>query len=192
VTRQQNFFGRLIAAADLAVLFATYLAAYWARLRLWQLAYPVLPIGSARASAWITTIMFPAWLFAFRYFGLYSPITYRSSFRVARATLKAQVVASALMLNAVFIIRGFNGISRPLLALIILFSFAGLMTEKLVIVFLMRYRWRLQRRSTVWRVLVVGSRSDADNYLDLVREHPEWNFEIVDVIPASPSGTVMR
>ena len=63
------------------------------------------------------------------------------------------------MLNAVFIIRGFNGVSRPLLALIMMFSLVGLLTEKLAIVFLMRYRWRLQRRSAVWRVLLVGSPS---------------------------------
>ena len=66
------------------------------------------------------------------------------------------------------------------------------MTEKLAILFLMRYRWRLQRRSAVWRVLLVGSRDDAENYLELVREHPEWNLEIVDVVPASPDGTAMR
>ena len=56
----------------------------------------------------------------------------------------------------------------------------------------MRYRWRLQRRSAVWRVLLVGSRSDAENYLRLVREHPEWNLRIVDVVSASPAGTAIR
>ncbi len=192
MTRQQSFFGRLVAAADLAVLFASFLVAYWVRLKLWLLAYPVMPIGSQRNNAWIITVMFPAWLFACRYFSLYSPATYRSTFHVIRATFKAQILASILMLNAVFIIRGFAGISRPLMALIIIFSFAGLMNEKLAILFLIRYRWRLQRRSAVWRVLLVGSRDDAENYLELVREHPEWNLEIVDVIPASPDGTAMR
>jgi FlaA1/EpsC-like NDP-sugar epimerase len=96
------------------------------------------------------------------------------------------------MLNAVFIIRGFNGISRPLLALIIMFSLVCLMTEKIAILFLMRYRWRLQRRSAVWRVLLVGSREDAENYFEVVRFHPEWNLEIVDVISPSSDGTAAR
>ena len=147
---------------------------------------------SARAAAWIITVMFPAWLIALRYCNLYNPITYRSTFRVITASFKAQVLASVLMLNAVFIIRGFNGVSRPLLALIIVFSFVGLSIEKLAIFFLIRYRWPLQRRSAVWRVLLVGSPSEAENYLQLVREHPEWNLEIVDVIPAFPDGTIMR
>src|SRR5208282_5004010 len=99
---------------------------------------------------------------ALRYFNLYNPITYRSTSRVITASFKAQALASVLMLNAVFIIRGFNGVSRPLLALIIMFSLAGLVTEKLAILFLMRYRWRLQRRSAVWRVLLVGSQTDAE------------------------------
>jgi len=181
-----------VAATDLVVLLATFLAAYAVRLRLWQLAYPVLPPGSARAAAWIITVMFPAWLIALRYFNLYNPVTYRSTSRVITASFKAQVLASVLMLNAVFIFRGFNGVSRPLLALVIMFSLVGLMAEKIAILFLIRYRWRLQRRSAVWRVLLVGSRSDAESYLTLVRGHPEWNLEIVDVVPASPDGTVMR
>ena len=192
MTRQQNFFGRIVAATDLAVLFASYLAAYKVRLKLWELAYPVLPIGSARSSAWVITIMFPAWLIAFRYFSLYSPITYKSTVRVIGASFKAQILGSVLMLNAVFIIRGFDGISRPLLVLNIMFSIIGLMTEKLAILLLIRHRWRLQRRSAVWRVLLVGSRVDAENYLELVREHPEWNLEIVDVVSATSEGMAMR
>ena len=192
MTRQQNFFGRLVAATDLVVLFASYLAAYAVRLKMWELAYPVLPIGSVRSSAWIITVMFPAWLFAFRYLSLYNPVTYRSIWRVLVTTVKAQILASVLMLNTVFIIRGFSGISRPLLALVMMFSLAGLLTERLAIVFLMRYRWRLQRRSTVWRVLLVGSPADAENYLELVHAHPEWHLEIIDVVPASSDGTAMR
>lgn len=169
------------------VLFASFLAAYSVRFKLWQLAYPVLPPGSLRAAAWIVTVIFPAWLFALRYFNLYNPVTYRSTPRVLSASLKAQVVAAVLMLNAVFIIRGFNGVSRPLLALIVMFSLVGLMSEKIVILFLMRYRWRLQRRSAVWRVLLIGNQADAENYLQLVRQHPEWNLEIVDVVATTPS-----
>jgi FlaA1/EpsC-like NDP-sugar epimerase len=192
VTRQQNFFGRIVAAGDIAALMASYLIAYTIRRRMWELAYPVLPIGSARGSAWIITVMFPAWLLALRYFHLYNPITYRSIWRVIGASIKAQVLASVLMLNAVFIIRGFDGVSRPLLALIIMASLVTLMAEKLAILFLMRYRWRLQRRSAVWRVLLVGSRDDAENYLELVRQHPEWNLKIVDVVPATRGGMAMR
>lgn len=174
------------------VLFASFLAAYWVRRKLWRMGYPVLPIGPARVSGWIVTIVFPAWLIALRHFNLYNPISYRRSPSVLAATLKANVVASVLMLNAVFIIRGFSGVSRPLLALIIAFSFFGLMAEKLAVLLLMRYRWRLQRRSSVWRVLLVGSHSDAENYLKLIREHPEWNLEIVDVVAAAANGTAIR
>jgi FlaA1/EpsC-like NDP-sugar epimerase len=188
VTRQQSFFGRIVAATDLAVLFSSFLAAYWVRVKLWRMGYPLLPIYSVRASAWIITVMFPAWLIALRYFNLYSPVIYRSISTVIAASFKAQVLASVLMLNTVFVLRGFNGVSRPLLALIIMFSLVGLMTEKAVILFLMRYRWRLQRRSAVWRVLLVGNDGDTENYLELIREHPEWNLEIVDVISANSGG----
>ena len=192
MTRKQSFFGRVIAAVDLGVLLVTYVAAYLVRFRLWQLGYPLLPVGNIRVSAWIVTVIFPVWLIALRYLNLYDPVTYRSIPPVLMATFKAQLLASILMLNTVFIIRGFNGVSRPLLALVITFSFIGLMVEKLGIVFLMRYRWRLQSRSSVWRVLLVGNHSDAQTYLEMVREHPEWNLRVVDVIQATPSGAALR
>ncbi len=88
MTRQQHFFGRLVAAIDLVVLFATFLAAYSVRLKLWELAYPVLPLGSLRSAAWIMTVIFPAWLFALRYLNLYNPVTYRLTPRVLSASLK--------------------------------------------------------------------------------------------------------
>ena len=192
MTRKQSFFGRVIAAVDLGVLLVTYVAAYLVRFRLWQLGYPLLPVGNIRVSAWIVTVILPVWLIALRYLNLYDPVTYRSIPRVLMATFKAQLLASVLMLNTVFIIRGFNGVSRPLLALVITFSFIGLVVEKLGIVFLMRYRWRLQSRSSVWRVLLVGNHSDAQTYLEMVREHPEWNLRVVDVIQATPSGAALR
>ncbi len=192
MTRQQNFFGRVIAATDLAVLFVSYLVAYSLRLKLWRLGYPVLPIASVRVSAWILTVVLPAWLIAHRHFNLYNPITYRSTSGVIAACFKAHILASILMLNAVFILRGLNGVSRPLLALIIIVSFVGLTVEKLAVLLVMRHRWRFQRRTATRRVLLVGSRSDAENYLELVRNHPEWNLEIVDVVSASLEGTAVR
>jgi FlaA1/EpsC-like NDP-sugar epimerase len=184
--RKQNFFGRLVASADLVVLFASFLAAFSVRLKLWQLGYPLLPAGSARSAAWIVTIMFPAWVVALRYFNLYSPIRYRSTRGILTSLIKSQVLASILMVNSVFIIRGFDGISRPLLALIIGFSFVGLVIEKLALLILFKFRWRLHRRSAHWRVLLVGTRADAESYLELVRQHPEWNLEVVDIV--SPSA----
>ena len=192
MNRKQNFFGRLTAAADLVVLFGAYLAAYWIRRKLWRLGYPMLPIGSVRANGWIVTVIFPVWLIALRHFKLYDPVSYRRGRRMVAATVKAQILASVLMLNAVFIFRGFSGVSRPLLALIIVCTFVGLMAEKLGILLMMRYRWRLQRRSAVWRVLLVGNHADAQNYLELVGEHPEWNLQIVDVVTPSHSGAAIR
>jgi FlaA1/EpsC-like NDP-sugar epimerase len=192
LTRKQNFFGRVIAAVDLVVLFAGFLAAYSIRRKLWLVGYPLLPIGSVRRNAWIVTVIFPAWLIALRQFHLYNPITYRRAMSTVAATIKAQILGSVLMLNISFILRGFSGVSRPLLGLIIMCTFVGLLAEKLSIFLMMGNRWPLQRRSTAWRVLLVGSRSDAENYLELLREHPEWNMEVVDVVSPLRNGMVIR
>jgi FlaA1/EpsC-like NDP-sugar epimerase len=187
MTRRQSFFGQLVIAADIVVLTGAYLAAYHVRSRLWRMGYPVLPFGGGvlRTSGWILSILLPAWLFGLRYFNLYNPRTFKSISGALVACSKAQVIATILMLNAVFILRGFAGVSRPLLALIVVFSFIGLMFEKVVIVLLMKHQWRLRRPGAASRVLIVGSRSDAERYLELVREHPEWNLEIVGIVSTS-------
>jgi FlaA1/EpsC-like NDP-sugar epimerase len=192
VTRKQNFFGQVVGAADVTVLCVTYIAAYSVRAKMWLHGYPVLPIARAGANAWILTVAFPAWLIAFRYFNLYSPITYRSVATTISKTIKANILGAVLMLNTIFIMRGFAGASRALLALMIVFSSVALVGEKLAVIFVMRYRWRLRRPSTAWRVLLVGSRSDAQNYLEMVREHPEWNLEIVDVVSAYRDETGLK
>ena len=166
--------------------------AHHVRLRLWKLGYPLLPIGQLRSSGWIVTVLLPAWLIALRYFDLYSPLIFRSAARTLVASFKAHVLATVLMLNTVFILRGFAGVSRPLLALLVVFGLIGLMFEKLAIIFLLRHQSRLQRSGTASRVLIIGSRSDAEKYFELVREHPEWNLEIVGIVSTSPNETAAR
>lgn len=182
MTRKQNFFGQISAATDVAVLSIAYLIAYSIRLRMWWYGYPVLPINSAGANAWVMSIALPAWLIAFRYLGLYKPTTYRSAGNLILTTLKGHLLGALIMLNTIFVMRGFGGASRMLLALIIAIAGVGLLGEKLALMCLIRHGWRLRRPSTVWRVLLVGSRSDAENYLELLGAHPEWNLEIVDII----------
>src|SRR5579862_2209803 len=150
----------------------------------------MLPINAARANGWILALAFPVYLIAFRYFNLYDSLTYRSAFRAVVTTLKANFVASVLLMNTIFILHGYPGASRGLMALMIGFSFVAMTAEKLGVVLVVRYGPRLRRPSTAWRVLLVGSRTDAENYLQLVREHPEWNLEIVDIISATRDETV--
>jgi FlaA1/EpsC-like NDP-sugar epimerase len=183
--RRQNFFGQLVAAADLAVIFIVFLAASRVRMTLWRHGYPLLPGSATRIYGWVLAIAFPAWLIAFRYFDLYTTVAYRSAFRVVVTTFKANVAASVLMLNLIFILHGYPGVSRGLMALMIPFAFVSMTAEKLAVLLAIRYRPLLHRPSTAWRVLLVGSRTDAENYLQLVRDHPEWNLEIVDIISAT-------
>ena len=109
MTRKQNFFGRVIAAADLVVLFGGFLAAYSIRRKLWLLGYPLLPIGNVRRNAWIVTVIFPAWLVALRQFNLYNPVTYRRAMRTLAATIKAQILGHPALAKPIS-----RGAARPL------------------------------------------------------------------------------
>lgn len=171
------------------VLILCYSAAYRIRVWMWRAGYPVLPIERASTHSWVIIVAFVGWIIAERYFGLYDPITYKSVSRVLSTSFKAQMLAAVLMVNTIFVLRGLRGISRPLLALLLVLSLLSSAVEKLIVVMVIRNRWRLQGPTTAWRVLLVGNQEEIQSYLDLVREHPEWSQEIVDVISVVPKRT---
>jgi hypothetical protein len=74
------------------------------------------------------------------------------------------------------------------MGLFIVVSYFLLAAEKLSIYGWMKYRSRLRRPTNSWKVLLVGSRADAEKYLGLVLQHPDWNMEIVGIVPASMNG----
>jgi FlaA1/EpsC-like NDP-sugar epimerase len=187
VTRKQNFFGQLILAIDLIVLMASYMATYWVRARLVRFTPALLPISTLSAYVWLLPILLLSDLIALRYFELYNAITYRSPLKILGALIKTQTLAGLIIFSTMFILTAW-GPSRSMMGLFILVSYLGLAAEKLSIYALMKYRWRLRRPTTAWKVLLVGSRADAEKYLDLVLQHPDWNREIVGIVSASPAG----
>ncbi len=192
MTRKQNYFGQIILTADLVVVIGCYWAAYCARVWIWQSGYPVLPIGRATVNSWIIILAFAACVIVSRYFGLYIPVSYRSISRVLATSFKAQALEAVLVLNTIFVLRGFSGVSRPLLAFFVLIRLLSSSVERLTIVFVLRYGGRLQRRATAWRVLLVGNPEEAESYLNLVREHPEWNLQIVGIVSATENNPSQR
>lgn len=188
MTRKQNFFGQLILAVDLVVLMASYLATYYARVWLFRFTSLLLPINGLNAYSWMLPILILSDLVALRYFDLYSAITYRSPLKILSALFKTQILAGLITFSAMFILTNW-GPSRSMMALFITVSYVLLATEKLSIYAVMKYRPRLRRPTTAWKVLLVGNREDAEKYLDLVHEHPDWNTEIVGIVAAFPAGT---
>lgn len=183
MTRKQNFFGQLILTADLVVMMESYLATYWLRSRMTHLSTALPPMTAMDNYIWVLPVLVPSWLIALRYFQLYDAITYKSPFKIISALIKTQVFAALILFSAIFVLKSWST-SRSLLGLFILISFLGFAAEKLSVHVLMRHRWRLRRSTTAWKVLLVGSRADAEKYLGLVRQHPDWNMEIVGVVPA--------
>ena len=190
MTRKQNYFVQLIMTADVAILIGSYVAAYLVHSRLERCFPSMLPIYSVRTYAWIVPILIPSWIIALRYFDLYNPITYKSPRKITFAMIRSQVLATLILLSiaSFFLLRSWRGVSRSLLTLFVAISFTGLLMQKLGVHLAIKYRWLLQRSTTSWKVLLVGTRADAEKYLELVREHPEWNMDVVGVVAASLDG----
>lgn len=175
-----------MVAADLAVLLESYVVAYYLRTHTAQdfsLSLPQLGHG-LRGFSWILIIIVPAWIAALQSFGLYEASTYKSKARMALALSKAHLFASLVLFSAVFVLRQY-AVSRSLLSAFVAVSFICFITEKIAARTAIRYR--ANRRRDAWRVLLVGEREDTLSYLNLVREHPDWNVEIVGVLESAGS-----
>ena len=166
-------------AGDVAVLMLTYIAAYFLR------RSSILHMGQSRLGRpfeyylWIVFIIVPAWLFSMQLFRLYDASVYRSVTRLMSALFKANALASMILFSAIFILTK-SMISRFFIGEFIAISFAGFAIEKLAVRAAMKYRFASGHRTR--RVLLVGERADAQMYLNLVREHPDWNLEIVGLV----------
>lgn len=178
-------------AADLAVLVESYIVGYYLRTRLAEdLSWSLRPlVHGLRGFSWLLLIIVPAWVAALESVGLYDASNYKSTSRMANALCRAQLFASLALFSAVFALRQYS-VSRTLLIGFVAVSFVSLMLEKIAVRVAIRYR--AKRHRDAWRVLVVGERNDAQTYLNLIRENPDWNIEIVGVLEPAESSAQGR
>jgi FlaA1/EpsC-like NDP-sugar epimerase len=188
MNRKQHYFAQLILTGDLVVLMVSYVVTYIVRQWIYHWTSVLLPMDSINTYAWLLPILIFSGLIALRYFELYDAVSYKSPSTILVALIKTQILAGLIVFSTMFLLTGW-GTSRTLMGLFILVSYVLLAAEKLSIYVWMKYRSRLGRSTTSWKVLLVGNHAEAEKYLDLVLQHPDWNVEIVGIVPASLSGS---
>jgi exopolysaccharide biosynthesis polyprenyl glycosylphosphotransferase len=183
---RQTFFRQLVAFCDALTLVAALTLSYWLR-------GPAVSanIGPFSAYFWMLWVILPAWLVGLWSAGLYKSGNYHSLVRLVVAVIRAQVVASLLLLSSMYMTKSVE-VSRVLTQLLIVISFCAILLQKVALhVFLQRHRHRLSFHRP--HVLLVGSVSDSVRYIDFVEHHASMRAEVVGLLATADElspGTV--
>jgi exopolysaccharide biosynthesis polyprenyl glycosylphosphotransferase len=165
----------LLAAADAVTLIAAFLAAY----EVCRICLKIHLLGLTNY-AWIVWLIIPTWTLLLRNYGLYNSASYESWPSVLRALLHVQALASLVMLAAMYVTKS-EVVSRGLLHVFVIISYAALVMEKAGIRRVLLYA----RRRKLWhlrKVLLVGTAADAADYPHILQDRPNWGSEVVGVL----------
>ncbi len=168
---------------DMAVIVASFLAAYWVRGPLLTpiLDRPVHPLGRYLN---LLYVIVPAWGLIFWFLGLYRSHRTVSLRREIREITRAGVTGGALLALVIFLTKTSLDFSRLLLGIFILINWAALSMERILV--RTAGRGARSRGRNVRRVLLVGTDQRADSFRSLIEEHPYWGIDIIGFI--DPDG----
>jgi Undecaprenyl-phosphate glucose phosphotransferase len=178
--RYSEVFRSLLLVADLALVSASWLAAYWIRFHTGlEDLHPALasPLGvpDVRQYELPLLVVVPLWWVLFRRRGLYEARRTRSLLGEAGAVIQATLVGVLLLVALTFFVRSYF-YSRVVIAIFTLLSASSIVA--------LRIAGRLALRSLRKRgynlryVLVVGGGVLAEELLRRIDEHPEAGLRV--------------
>ncbi len=181
--RYSEVFRTLLAVADLAIIGAAWLAAYWLR---FEVGLPA-PLGHAPPEPYVyaLALILPLFLFLFRSHGLYEARRMDSPLGEASAIVRATGMAVLLLAATTFFARSFS-YSRLALGFFAVLAPIGVISFRSAIRFGLR---RLRRRGFNLRfVVVIGSGPLAESVVSRIEGRPDAGLSLVGVVADGALG----
>jgi exopolysaccharide biosynthesis polyprenyl glycosylphosphotransferase len=171
-----------VALCDAITLVASFAAAYF-YVGLF-LQHSLLPsVSNLRLDA----LILPIWIICLSEFGFYDPPFNPPPRELLGRLVRSHFVASLILLAVMYLTRS-EAVSRLLLQIFLVLSFATMMAEKLALrAYLNRARYRAQL--TRPKVVLIASPEMAGHYLKLVNEQASTLTDVVGILwPDAPNG----
>ena len=184
--RYSEVFRTLLMLADVTLIAASWLAAYWLR---FHTGLPA-PLGVPEFQAYLypIAVIVPLWLLLFRSHGLYEPLRTGSLLSEAGGVIRATALGVVLLVALSFFARSYYYSRGVVLAF-------SVMSPILVMGFrtVLRTGLRAFRRRgyNLRHVLVVGGGQLAEEVIGRIHAHPEVGLRVTGVL-AEQSGTASR
>jgi exopolysaccharide biosynthesis polyprenyl glycosylphosphotransferase len=179
-----KLFTRLQFGADLLITWAAFPLAYWTRIHLSsllpvsldQLLNPALsPFGQY---FWIIGLAVVSWAAAASSLGLYRISIRRSGWEKVRIVLESSIILWLFLGFLSFALK--LDLSRPLIALFVLYQALILTFSRLVII---SRRRRLTYSQKHWRnILIIGTNAKARKMGNLISRYSDWGLRILGYV----------
>jgi exopolysaccharide biosynthesis polyprenyl glycosylphosphotransferase len=168
---------RVVILSDVAVLAGSFFVAYV--LRDWISQAGVQPVSSLASQMWLLALVLVIWLACLNAFGVYRSFRYQHYTDLLRRLTRAHLVGALILLSLAFVGRRWE-ISRLLVHLFLVISFAGLAVKQLALNYVLRRHRRGGFNSR--RALIAGGMDRAARYIEFLREHPYWGVRVLGVV----------
>lgn len=183
--RHSEVFRTLLRVADLALVSASLVLAYWLRFHT-EIPAP-LGVPQFEAYVWLLVAVIPIWFQLYRSRGLYEPQRTSSLWKEAVAVVAANAVGVLLLAALTFFARQFS-YSRAVLALFFALSSVSVIGLRWSARFALRAARR--RGYNQRHVLGIGAGELMERFVQSLRARPEAGLRMIGVLSGAPGRAV--
>jgi exopolysaccharide biosynthesis polyprenyl glycosylphosphotransferase len=183
-----NFFRKLMIAADLLVVAAAFFLGYFLR-------DPLVCPQALRSCIWLLPATVFIWGILLYSFGIYDSFRTKTSTEFIMLVLRIAFIGFIALSGLIYIFKDFfslHWVSRSLISFIFVYAAGLLLLEKILLMNLFRF---YRKKGLNFRILlVVGTGTRAERFIELVRNHAEWGLRIHGLVDedASRVGQVIK
>jgi len=172
---QANLFNKLTIIADLVMLVAAFLLAYYVR----NFAGGLNSLGYY---SWLLIVILPVWYVLMARYGLYASMRLFPVKKVLASLTKVHAIGGICCASLIFFLEP-QGFSRALFGYFMLFSFILLGVEKTSFkLFLGHIR---KKGYNIRYILIVGTDQKAQEFLTLIDQHSQWGLKVAGLLQLS-------
>jgi len=149
----------------------------------------------ARATESISDYLFvlffavSVWCFMLYLNGMYQSMRTRSLFKIVWIVIRSSFFANLFLGTFIFLFK-LTFVSRAFFIIFIVVNLAFILLEKMSIFFIMHH---VRKQGYNYRrLLIVGTRKRAVNFIKKIQSHPEWGLKILGAIDDEPYREVVK
>ncbi len=179
---------RFMRILDAMVIFVAFLIAYYFRERFHVFyKFDIFPsvnvvgpeVASFKQYISFLVIIVPIWLITLGLSGAYRSIRTKNFFNMAWIIFKSTVYTVFVSATFTFVLK-IEYVSRVFFVSFIFFAFLFLLIEKYFLLTTIHY---VRRKGYNYRrLLIVGTGSRAQHFINVIKKYPEWGFRISGVV----------
>lgn len=161
---RQAYFNVIQLLLDIIFLLASYFLSYF-------ITNIITDLHNFIDYLWIIIFFIPLWLFPMSFLGMYDKTTFCYIDRIIRNCLLSTLLASALLSTMVYFVKG-SMFNKTLFIVFVIVVLNLLMLERLIYTFIIAKT--MSKNGAATRVIIIGSPSTAEKYIDYIKKTNIW------------------